>query len=251
MGKPITQSFKEVDDSILRAQTLIRYAYNELREETVHSCEAELLKVRREPVGLGLLITPFTTPVRTTMDFLIPTLMAGNCALIKPSPYTVLCSLHFEEAAKSAGLEFLVNDCFVHLNTLLKIFEKEEIGFVAFEGSYSSGKSVLEEVTERKLIEVGLDLSGKDPAYVTEDADLDEAVELIVSDKLENAGQSGTAVSRVYVHPSIYDQFLVKAKSAMKKYVIGDPMKTTTTLGPLTIPDSLTDLGRLVRIASV
>ena len=106
------------------------------------------------------------------------------------------------------------------------------IDHVAFTGSVGGGRAVHEAASHR-FVDTGLELGGKDPAYVAADADLDFTVPSVVDGACYNAGQSCCAVERVYVHQDVYDEFLTRAQAALEEYVLGDPLAPTTTMGPM------------------
>jgi len=115
------------------------------------------------------------------------------------------------------------------------------VAHVAFTGSVEGGRAVQRAASER-FIDVGLELGGKDPAYVAADAELGFAVENLVDGACYNAGQSCCAVERVYVHENLYEEFLERAATAMSAYRTGDPLEEGTTLGPMVRASSVSFL---------
>src|SRR5262249_15998667 len=126
----------------------------------------------------------------------------------------------------------LTNLVLTHEDTA-KLVSDPRIEHVAFTGSVAGGAEVYREAAKSRFIDVGLELGGKDPAYVAEDADLDFAVENVVDGACYNAGQSCCAVERVYVHEKLYPQFLERSKAVLERYQLGDPRREETTMGPL------------------
>ncbi|MFL5424202.1 MAG: aldehyde dehydrogenase family protein, partial [Myxococcales bacterium] len=121
------------------------------------------------------------------------------------------------------------------------------IGYVSFTGSVRGGHEVYRAVAASRFIDVGLELGGKDPAYVAPDADLSYAIENLVDGAFYNAGQSCCGIERVYVHASVYDRFLEGALAEMRKQLkMGDPLDAATTLGPMAQPDAPSKLAAQV-----
>jgi acyl-CoA reductase-like NAD-dependent aldehyde dehydrogenase len=113
-----------------------------------------------------------------------------------------------------------------------KIISDRHVDMVCFTGSVEAGK-VIERAAAGNFIGVGLELGGKDPAYVRADANLAHAVETLVDGAFFNSGQSCCGIERIYVHESLYDAFVAGAVALTKTYVLGDPMDASTTLGPM------------------
>ena len=103
---------------------------------------------------------------------------------------------------------------------------------------YFFSRSVNERVAEKRFIEVGLELGGKDAAYVAEDSNIKEAAASLIDGAMYNAGQSCCSIERIYVHQSKYEEFLEEANKITKAYVLGDPLKEGTTMGPLTLEET-------------
>ncbi|MBI1822515.1 MAG: aldehyde dehydrogenase family protein, partial [Nitrospirae bacterium] len=139
----------------------------------------------------------------------------------------------------------MTNLVLTHQQTL-SVIEDARIHYVAFTGSVPGGSQIYRHSAKR-FIDVGLELGGKDPAYVAEDTDLDFAVENIIDGACYNAGQSCCAVERVYVHHTLYEPFLIKAKKVLEAYQLGNPLEPGTTMGPLVSRSALELLENQVR----
>ena len=159
--------------------------------------------------------------------------MAGNAVVIKPSAQTLLCGERFAEAFKIAGLPEGLFAC-VHLDhpATEALVQDERVDFVAFTGSVPGGRAVQRAARER-FIGVGLELGGKDPAYVRADADIGFAAENLADGAFFNSGQSCCGIERIYVHDSVYDAFVEGVVEHAKALVVGDPLNSATTMGPL------------------
>lgn len=183
------------------------------------------------------IITPWNFPHLCTVNSVIPALLAGNAVIIKPAPQTPVPAERWLQTLTAAGLPTNVLQV-VHLaqeDTLNLLVADPRIDFVTFTGSVVGGRAVQEAAAKGPLFKgVGLELGGKDPAYVRADADLDYTVANLVDGAIFNSGQSCCAVERIYVHSSIFDEFVKRyAETAKKDYVLGDPLKPETTLGPV------------------
>lgn len=237
MGKPIQQSRDEVKLYLKTVNELCEIAPKSLEEITVRDSAKGIAKYRREPIGVVLNISPWNYPVTACGNILIPSILAGNAVAIKHSPYTPLIGKHFEESFKYAGVEGLVVDVLVEPKHIDNLFYMPEIGFVSFTGSVQVGTIIQEEIADKRFIGMNLELGGNDAAYVAEDADLDKAVKDLMHSAFYNAGQSCNSIERIYVHESLYQDFLDRAVREIEYYQIGDPMMAHTTLGPFCLPD--------------
>lgn len=173
------------------------------------------------------------------VNALIPALLAGNTVLLKPSPQTPLCGERILASLLAAGLP--QNVCEVlHLSPaqLDMVVAHPLVNFISFTGSVAVGRHV--EITAAKaqgdgggFKSVGLELGGKDAAYVRRDVDVTSAAENIVDGAMFNSGQSCCAIERVYVAEEIYDEFVAETVRVVQEYILGDPRQEATTLGPV------------------
>jgi acyl-CoA reductase-like NAD-dependent aldehyde dehydrogenase len=156
--------------------------------------------------------------------------------LIKHAVRTALCGEAFARCFSAAGApEGLVTAVDATHATTARILARPEVSFVSFTGSVRGGHEVYAEAA-RRFIDAGLELGGKDPAYVAADADFDHAVANLVDGAFYNAGQSCCGIERIYVHSQLYDRFVEAAVAEVKKLRMGDPLDAQTTLGPLAQP---------------
>ncbi|HUR27177.1 MAG TPA: aldehyde dehydrogenase family protein, partial [Planctomycetota bacterium] len=184
------------------------------------------------PLGLVLCIAPWNYPLIVPGNVIVPALAAGNAVVLKHSPKSPSVGAHFERAFAALPSQGVFANVLVPDGAASALVDDPRFDFVAFTGSVRTGRAVYERAS-RRLAPVGLELGGKDPAYVAADADVAFAVENIVDGACYNAGQSCCAVERAYVHESLYAEFIERAHTVMRNYVIGDPLDETTTLGPL------------------
>jgi acyl-CoA reductase-like NAD-dependent aldehyde dehydrogenase len=232
MGKPIAQARAEVDTLLARAEHMLALAPEALAPERPVERPGLELCIEHEPLGVVLDIAAWNYPLIVPVNVVVPALAAGNALVLKHSPKTPGAGEHYARAL--AGL--CEPDIFQHVivpdERAGDLVADERVDHVAFTGSVPTGRSVYRAASAR-LIGVGLELGGKDPAYVTDDADLDFAAENVVDGACYNAGQSCCAVERVYVHEGVYPAFLEKAARVLAGYRLGDPLDERTTLGPL------------------
>ena len=168
--------------------------------------------------------------------------------LLKHSAKTPLCGQAFEEAFGSLEVPGLVTNLVLTHAETARVIADTRVNHLSFTGSVEGGHSVYRQAAER-FIDAGLELGGKDPAYVAEDADLDFAIANTVDGACYNAGQSCCAVERVYVQHSLLDDYLAGAREALEAYRMGDPLDEETTLGPLASQGALDYLEDQVRNA--
>jgi acyl-CoA reductase-like NAD-dependent aldehyde dehydrogenase len=240
MGKPIVYAKKEIATMIDRAENLFKLAPEILKEDTVLVDSTNYLKIIKEPIGISLLISPWNYPLLTVVGGLICSILCGNPVLLKHSIRTPLVGAQFEEAFRSTGALNLVQHIFLENEDIDKLYRIPNLNYVGFTGSVETGRTVQKAVAKTdRFINLNLELGGKDAAYVREDADLNFAVENIVDGCMFNSGQSCCAVERVFVHSSLYDQFIDKSAELITNfYKIGDPLEEKTNLGPMALPDA-------------
>jgi len=170
----------------------------------------------------------------------VAAVLSGDAVLLKHSDRTPLCADHFQQAFTAAGApKGLVQAIHVDHDMVAQLARHPSISFVSFTGSVAGGKAVYTNVAQHRFIDVGLELGGKDAAYVADDADMKHAIANVVDGSLYNAGQSCCAVERIYVHRSRYEEFLAGSKQLLSTYVLGDPLQPTTTLGPIAQPKQI------------
>jgi acyl-CoA reductase-like NAD-dependent aldehyde dehydrogenase len=189
--------------------------------------------VRREPLGVVFTIAAWNYPYLIAVNSIVPALMAGNAVILKHSAQTPLCAERFDQCMRAAGLPDGAFQ-FLHLSHehTERLIRDSRVDFVAFTGSVAGGHAVQRAAAER-FIGIGLELGGCDPAYVRHDANLAHAIENIVDGAFFNSGQSCCGLQRIYVHDTVYDQFLEGFVDLTRKYELGDPLQAATTLGPV------------------
>ncbi|SHF05899.1 Acyl-CoA reductase [Microbulbifer donghaiensis] len=233
MGRPIRFAAGEILGYAERANAMAEIAEEALADIRLAEKPGFIRFIRREPLGLSLVIAPWNYPYLTAVNAVVPSLLAGNAVLLKHSAQTPLCAEHMVEAFIEAGLPPGVFQ-FLHLGhgDTERLIRAPEINHVAFTGSVAGGEMV-ERAAAGRFISVGLELGGKDPAYIRADADLDHAVETVVDGAFFNSGQSCCGIERIYVHEQRFDEFVARAAELVRAYRLGRPDDPDTTLGPL------------------
>lgn len=232
MGKPIRQARAEVKTFFERAEHMLAIAKEALAPDILPRKEGFHRRIEHAPLGVVLNIAAFNYPLLISVNVVVPALLAGNTVLLKHSPKTPLCGEQIAEAFGDLDPPNLVSHLVLTNNQTARLVQDPRIDYIAFTGSVPVGSS-LYRLAAQRIVDIGLELGGKDPAYVAGDADLPFAVENVVDGACYNAGQSCCAVERVYVHHTLYESFLGRAKAVLESYRTGDPLDEATTLGPL------------------
>jgi acyl-CoA reductase-like NAD-dependent aldehyde dehydrogenase len=249
MGKPLAQARREVDTMVDRARHMASIAAEALADEVLPEKPGFFRKIAHEPLGVVLDIAPWNYPLLTAVNVIAPAVLAGNAVLVKHSSRTPLCADHFARCFAEAGAPAgLVQALHADHATIERLIADPRVAFVSLTGSVPAGREVYRAAAAR-LIGCGLELGGKDPAYVAEDADLAFAVENVVDGATYNAGQSCCSVERVYVHRRVYEAFLDGALAAIRAHRLGDPRDPATTIGPLAQKGAAEELARKVEAA--
>ena len=233
MGRPISQSPGEVRGFEERARHMVAIAPQALSDLAAGPKEGFRRFIRREPLGVVLVLAPWNYPYLTSVNSVVPAIMAGNAVVLKHSNQTPLCAERFAEAFNEAGLPKGVLQ-FVHCthDQSARMIASALTDFVAFTGSVAGGHAVQKAASDR-FIGTGLELGGKDPAYVRPDADLAHAVENLVDGAMFNSGQSCCGIERIYVHEQIYNAFVDGYVQLTHQYRLGNPIDPNVNLGPM------------------
>lgn len=233
MGRPIRAAAGEVNGLEERARTMIGLADEALATIRLPDKPGFERWIQREPLGVAFVIAPWNYPYLTAINAVLPAILAGNSVVLKHSAQTPLCAERFAAAFQAAGLPDGVFQ-YLHLthDDAETIIKDERIDYVAFTGSVSAG-SMVENAAAGRFIGVGLELGGKDPAYVRADADIQHAVDVTMDGAFFNSGQSCCGIERIYVHESLYDEYLQRAIAWVKNLKLGRSDEQDTTLGPV------------------
>ncbi|HEY3833735.1 MAG TPA: aldehyde dehydrogenase family protein [Acidimicrobiia bacterium] len=234
MGRPITQSPAEIARGFQeRARHMAAIAATELADIAAPATDGFVRYIRRDPVGTVLVVAPWNYPYLTAVNIVIPALLAGNTVVLKHSTQTLLCAERYEEAFRAAGLpRGVLQHVHATHDDIARMIANPRVDFVAFTGSVGGGHAI-EQAASTRFIGTGLELGGKDPAYVRADCDLAFSVAELVDGSFFNSGQSCCGIERIYVHRDVYGEFVEQFTALTTDYVLGDPRDTTTTIGPM------------------
>ncbi|MCO6475786.1 MAG: aldehyde dehydrogenase family protein [Phaeodactylibacter sp.] len=234
MGRPIRYTPFEISRGFQeRARYMIDIAEDALADVRPEAQAGFRRFIRREPLGTVLVLAPWNYPYLTSVNVVIPAIMAGNTVLLKHAQQTPLCAERYAAAFEAAGLPEGVFQ-YLHLSheQVAKVISDSRIAHVAFTGSVEGGRAI-QQAASRRFIAAGLELGGKDPAYVRPDANLEYSIENLVDGAFFNSGQSCCGIERIYVHEQLFDSFVEGFVELTKKYVLGNPLLPETTLGPM------------------
>ena len=233
MGRPVRYGAGELRGFAERARYMIGIAGEALADVVPAPIDGFRRYIRREPLGTVLVIAPWNYPYLTAVNSVIPALMAGNAVLLKHASQTLLVGERFAEAFRRAGLpDGLFHNPVLDHGQTGALIASGHVQQVNFTGSVAGGR-LMESAAAGHFIGVGLELGGKDPAYVRADANLAHALENLVDGSFFNSGQSCCGIERIYVDKALYPAFVDGFVELTRQYVLGNPLEQNTTLGPL------------------
>ena len=232
MGRPVRYG-GEAGGVEERARFMASIAAEGLAPLVVEDSDAFERRVERVPHGLVLVVAPWNYPYMTAVNTVVPALIAGNAVVLKHATQTLLVGERMARAFHEAGVpgDVFANVFLDHETTAALIAERA-FDHVNFTGSVAAGQAI-ERAAAGTFTSLGLELGGKDPGYVAEDADLEAAVETLIDGAMYNAGQCCCGIERIYVHESLFERFVERAAEIVSGYRLGDPLDPETTLGPM------------------
>lgn len=246
MGKPISESRSEVSKC---AWVCDYYAENAkaFLEDEIISTDADKSFVRHDPIGSVLAIMPWNFPFWQVFRYAAPTLTAGNTGVLKHAPNVFGCAQLIEEVFTKAGYpNYVFQNLIVHHDQTELIISNKAIKAITLTGSERAGSAVAE-IAGRYIKKTVLELGGNNAFIVWEDADIDKSVQLALSSRMLNCGQSCIAAKRFILVGDIYDEFVKKFTQAVKKMRSGDPLDEITNIGPLARTDLADQLNKQVK----
>ena len=242
MGRPVRYGAGELRGFTERAKHMIAIAPRALAQIDIDEKQGFERFIRREPLGLVFVVAPWNYPFLTAVNSIVPALMAGNAVLLKHATQTLLVGERFQQAFDTAGLpEGLFRNLVMSHDQTAALLRSGFVNQVNFTGSVAGGKHI-EVAAAGSFSGVGLELGGKDPAYVRHDANLAHSIENIVDGAFFNSGQSCCGIERVYVDRSVYDEFVDGVVQLTEQYVLGSPLDQNTTLGPMVKASAAADV---------
>ena len=233
VGKPIRQSRNEVNGLLPRIDFFLAQAEASIGDRQLHDEGGTREVLSFDPLGVVVNISAWNYPYFVGGNVFVPALLAGNAVLYKPSEFATLTGLHIARLLHESGVPL---DIFVSLvggAAVGAALLDQKIDGVFFTGSHATGQRIAATVGPR-FIKLQLELGGKDPTYVAEDADVKAAAEALADGAMYNAGQSCCAVERIYVHESVHDAFVAAFVETVKGFRVGDPTSEDTYIGAIT-----------------
>ncbi|PYE87737.1 aldehyde dehydrogenase family protein [Phyllobacterium leguminum] len=232
MGRPVRYG-GEMGGVAERTRYMVDIAEEALKSVVANDRPGFRRYVRHVPLGIVMVIAPWNYPYLTAVNTIMPALIAGNTVLLKHAAQTLLAGERFQQAFDKAGLPKGVfqNIVLSHAQTE-KLLASGRIDHVNFTGSVGGGKAI-EKAAAGTFMTLGLELGGKDPAYVLPDVNLDHAIANLVDGAFFNTGQCCCGIERIYVHENVYDKFVDGFIDLTKQYIVGNPLDQATTMGPM------------------
>mgnify|MGYP006424017477 FL=1 len=240
MGRPVSAGAGEVGGFEERARYMIEAAPDALKDIVPAEKDGFRRYIRREPVGVVMTVAPWNFPYMTAVNSIWPALAAGNAVILKHAAQTVLAAERMARVLTEAGLPDGVFQA-LHMDhaTAALVMQAPPVRLVCLTGSVGAGHAVQRTLAEAEGFPgAGLELGGKDPAYVRGDADIAHAAAGIADGGFFNSGQSCCGIERVYVHASVYDEFVERLCTEVRALKLGNPLEPATTLGPLVKPEA-------------
>ncbi|MEH6456572.1 MAG: aldehyde dehydrogenase family protein [Cocleimonas sp.] len=232
MGRPVKHG-GEYSGFRFRAETMAALAEKALAPIIVEDSDTFVRRIDRIPLGVVLVVAPWNYPYMSAVNTVVPALIAGNTVILKHSEQTLLVGERIEKAFHDAGIPTDVfQNIFLSHETTSELISSNVFDFVNFTGSVGGGKA-MEKAAAGTFTGVGTELGGKDPGYVRADADIDAAVDTLIDGAMYNSGQCCCGIERIYVHESLFDEFIQKATAIVQGYKLGNPLNPETTIGPM------------------
>lgn len=233
-GKTLAEAQGEIDKSVQFIDYMTSLSMSNKGEVLQNSVENETIQLTKKPIGVTAGIVPWNAPILVLLRKVIPAIVTGCSVVIKPSEETTLLTLRLAEIFKAstipAGLIQIVPGTGETVGTQLA--QHKDIKLISLTGSMRAGKAVFENAANT-VKKVNLELGGNAPVLVTPNANIDKAVDYIVTARIKNAGQVCTCPERIFVHEDVHDEFVEKVKSKMESLTVGDPLDEKTDFGAI------------------
>ena len=233
VGKPIRQARNELNGLLARLDFFVEQVEGSTAAQTVFDQGGMTERISHDPLGLVANISAWNYPYFVGGNVFLPALLTGNAVLYKPSEYATLTGLHIARLLRAAGVPEAVFTTVVGTGHVGAALLAQDIDALFFTGSAVTGGKIAATMGPR-LVKLQLELGGKDPSYVCDDADPRAAAESLADGAMYNTGQSCCSVERIYVHERIHDAFVEAFVQAVRGFRIGDPMSEDTYIGAIT-----------------
>jgi len=233
VGKPIRQARNEINGVLGRIDFFLDAVEGAVATEAVFSDAAMTERIGHDPLGVVANISAWNYPYFVGANVFVPALLTGNAVLYKPSEYATLTGLHIARLLHAAGVPEAVFAALVGAGDVGAALLEQPVDGVFFTGSAATGARIAAAMGPR-LVRLQLELGGKDPTYVADDADPKAAAESLADGAMYNTGQSCCSVERIYVHERIHDAFVEAFVASVRGFKLGDPTREDTYIGPIT-----------------
>ena len=232
VGKPIRQSKNELNGLLGRIDFFLGHTDAVLATQTVWAEGGMTEQLDRDPLGVVANVSAWNYPYFVGGNVFVPALLMGNAVVYKPSELSSMTGLHIARLLHASGVPVGVFVPVIGGGAVGQALVEQDIDGVFFTGSYATGAKIAASVGPR-MIKLQLELGGKDPTYVCDDANIAAAAESLADGAMYNAGQSCCSVERIYVHERVYAPFVHAFVTAVRGFAVGDPQDEATYLGPL------------------
>ena len=233
VGKPIQQSRNEINGLLGRIDFFLDAVPRAIGDETVFSDASMTERIDHDPLGVVANISAWNYPYFVGGNVFVPALLTGNAVLYKPSEYATLTGQHIARLLHASGIPDDVFALVVGAGETGAALLAQSVDGVFFTGSAATGAKIAAQMGPR-MVRLQLELGGKDPAYVADDADPKAAAESLADGAMYNTGQSCCSVERIYVHERIHDAFVEAFVATVQALEIGDPTLPGTSIGAIT-----------------
>ncbi len=233
VGKPIRQSRNEINGLLARIDFFNAQVEATLAPQQVFDEGGTREVIGLDPLGVVANISAWNYPYFVGGNVFVPALLTGNVVLYKPSEFSTLTGLHIDRLLHEAGVPKDVFVTLVGRGEVGAALLAQNVDGVFFTGSHATGARIAAAVGPR-FIKLQLELGGKDPTYVAEDADVKNAAESLADGAMYNTGQSCCSVERIYVHERIHDAFVAAFVETVQGFRIGDPTREDSYIGAIT-----------------
>ena len=244
-GKPIRQARNEINGLPARIDFFLESTEAAITARDVHDAAGMREQISHEPLGVIANISAWNYPYFVGGNVFVPALLTGNAVLYKPSEFATLSGIEIGALLHGSGVPQSVFAVLVGGAAVGSELIKQPIDGVFFTGSYTTGQRIARELGPR-MVKLQLELGGKDPIYVREDVDVPKAAASLADGAMYNTGQSCCSVERIYVHQTIYEDFVKAFVKEVEGFKLGEPASETTYIGPITRAPQIDVLERQV-----
>ena len=232
-GKPITQARNEIKGLLPRIDFFLEQVASSTATETVFQDATMSEQIQHIPLGVVVNISAWNYPWFVGGNVFIPALLTGNAVLYKPSEYAVMTGQAIARLMHASGVPQDIFTLVVGAGDVGAALQAQDIDGLFFTGSHATGARIAQAMGPR-MVKLQLELGGKDPTYVCEDADPKIAAESLADGAMYNTGQGCCSVERIYVHEKIHDAFVAAFADTVRSFKVGDPTADDTYIGAIT-----------------